>query len=436
MIKIRRLAQYCIFALIMLVSAPPPLAQESADKSASLTRLMQLAIENNAMLAAQRAQLAAASETDDIAKAGLLPQLNMGVERPVHSDFSARKNRTFMSLSQQLFNLPLKLNYESALWTVRVAESIYLAQEQNLQLSVIAAWLDLQQASDLVRLTETRFTVARTQLTRAEAFAEAGAGTRVDVLEAQAFLARVRADLLQYQQDEELAQDALRELTALRGQRMRLTGKESNFPLLAAQDDWLLRVQQGSHLVAAARAELEADVLLSQSAKTALFPRLSISARTEASGSLDNHREEVVLALEQSLYSGGEIWAKHRRLKQNIIVARENLRAVEDNIIRQSSRLHRQATAARAQAEAFKSAEASSAAALEAEETGYANGVRTAADVLDAEEALFDTRLQLRRARYDYLRHIAGLFALSGELDDDFVIQLENLFNMEREENH
>jgi outer membrane protein TolC len=88
------------------------------------------------MLAAQRAQLAAASETDDIAKAGLLPQLNMGVERPVHSDFSARKNRTFMSLSQQLFNLPLKLNYESALWTVRVAESIYLAQEQNLQLSM------------------------------------------------------------------------------------------------------------------------------------------------------------------------------------------------------------------------------------------------------------------------------------------------------------
>lgn len=408
-----------------------PAAAESLLPSGSLPELVRAVIAGNSDLAVRRAQLAAAEETDEVARSMLLPQVSVGASKTLEEDDTGNNKQDSshnfnVALTQQVFNLPLWDNYRASEQQVLAAQRRFASAEQNMRLSVVVAWLDLQFADGVTRLTEARIDIAKTQLKRAQSFVAVGVGTKLDVLDAQARLAALRADLLQSQNDFRLVQDRLHNLCDMHGVQARLG--EAEFPQLAPLGEWLVRVAQGSWAAAAAQAELASAQALVRAADRTVFPRLQINASSSTNSGLSAHREKVVLLVEQPIFTGGQVLAEARRTVANSAAARHNLQAVRRREELRARELHGRAAVAQSRRRALVLAETAAAAALSATVAGYEGGVRIAADVLDAEETLFDARLQLRQVRYNYLRNLAALHALSGSTDEQFIDTLAALF--------
>ncbi|MGI9347297.1 MAG: TolC family protein [Gammaproteobacteria bacterium] len=426
------------WAVLLILSSLLLATSPRAEWPPELADFVHHAVADNAELAGKRAQLESARQGDKIARAALLPQISSRVNKMLtnengNSEDGNREDLSIkFSLTQQLFNLPLRTSELAAIAQVKAAEARFQADLQNLKLSIVTAWLDWQFATDAFELTQARIKIADEQLKKAESFVIAGIGTKVDVLQARAQLESIRAELLQKKIDEQLAQDRLRYLSGLHGQqegRFVLTG--GSFPALASQNKWCRQVYNGSPLVAAARDDIKVAQLFARAGRETVYPRIVFSASTEIKGSLSDHKENVMLSLEQPLFTGGRLTAEREQLAQQIILADENLRAIIRAESLQCKQLHSQAAAAQSQWRALKVASQASEAALEAVKAGYDGGVRIAADVSDAEKDLFDLRLQLRRERYNYLQNLASLAAQAGKLDDNFINTLSALFALE-----
>ncbi|MGI9297553.1 MAG: TolC family protein [Gammaproteobacteria bacterium] len=404
--------------------------------SGGLAELTRAAVAQNPGLAARRFLLESASEDDNVARAPLLPQIGVGASKTLEDDSGDEPREAVLSLTQQIFNLPLWDIYQSSKRRTAAAAARHAGARQSLRLSVVAAWLDLRLADDLTRLTEARIELAEEQLSRAQSFAEAGAGTVVDVLDARAQTAGLRADLLQNRHDRRLAQDRLYALSGMRGVAARLDEAAlRRRPPLPPLGEWLARVAKDSHQAAAARAELEAAELLVRAAARAVYPRLELSVQTRTEGGLSGHRENIALSAEQSLFTGGRVGAESRRTLSDRAAARQNMREVLRQEELRARELHGRAALALARRDALAAAETAAAAALEATAAGVEGGARIVADVLDAEETLFDARLELRRARYNYLREVAALHVLAGAADEQFIESLDALFRPDGKEN-
>ena len=415
----------------LLILAAIAAANESAG---DLSELARAALKNNPDLAAQQSALDAIKEGDNIALAPLLPQVATSANL-IDNNFGNRgggvnnANDINLSLDQQVFNLPLWKNYESEKSKTLAAESRFNFSVQALQLSVVSTWLDFQLAGDLVLLTRARLTVAQEQLTRAEGFVQAGIGTIVDVLDAKARLSAVNADLLLRQYNTQLAQDRLINISQIQGQPAQLNDAAlAGFIALPTLDNWLLRVYNGSPMVAAAKYELVAATHLMEAARGSLFPRLRLSIRGSAPSNFSNKTGSAMLIAEQSIFSGGQIWAEKRKLIANLNGARHRVSARRRQDELQARQLHGQALLEQSRQTALAAAEEAARAALEATKAGYEGGARIIADVLDAEETLFDTRLQLRESRYNYLRNVVALHALAGLVDNALINKINSLF--------
>ena len=439
---LRTLLSTTLMAATMLLTAATAADDELFD-SANLAKLTRAAIDNNPALAAQKLMLAAAHEDDEAARAPLLPQIAVGASKNVVDNRGGNGNgggggndsrEIYLSLTQQIVNLPLWDNYSAAQRRVLAAELRHTAAEQSLRLSVIMAWLDLQLAYDLMRLTESRINLAKEQLLRAQSFVEVGIGTAVDVLDAEARLAALRADLLQRQHDRRLVQDRLYHLSGMRGERAKLnTTALPDFLQLAALGEWLARVAQHSPTAAAAQTDLESATLLVNAANKVIYPRLALSFRTRTSEGISAHEETLVLSLEQSLFTGGLANAELRRVMATRAAARQIVLAVMQQEELNARELYGRAALAQSRRVALAAAEAAAQAALAATTAGYEGGVRVIADVLDAEETLFDAKVQLRQTRYNYLAELAALHALAGMADEKFIQSLSVLFSPEGE---
>ena len=428
-------ARRLIFALPLL----PLLSAAQLAGSGGLPELVASAEARNPDLAAQKFALEAANEEDDIARAPLLPQVRFGASKTLKKDGGNNNNDNnrslFISAEQQVFNLPLWNNYRSGGLRTEAAGLRYAAAAQELKLSVASAWLNFQLSGDLMRLAAARTDAAEERHVRAKSFAESGIGTAVDALDAEANLAGRRADLLEAEYNYNLARDRLYSLSGMRGRRERLAPENfRKFPPLAPLGEWLARIAENSHAAAAARADLAAAMELVRAADNVVFPRLVLNLETRTDGAVSARRENIVLSAEQSLFTGGRALAEARRTAANSAAAGSNLRAVLRREELRGRELHGRAAAAKSRRDALRTAEAAAAAALEATAAGYEGGARVFADVLDAEETLFDARLRLRRARFDYLDDVAALHALAGALDGEFIRSLGALFIAEEKE--
>ena len=427
----RHLSKKIIYCCCLLGLAAMP-AASALSNSGGLSELVQAALVDNPELAAQRASLAAAHEGDDIARAALLPQIAVGGLHTIKQDNNPQNNdrtRLYASVNYQLFNLPLWEQVSAEKHRVTAAENRYVNAAQNLQLSVMEAWLDFQFSRGVAVLTQTRIDIAKEQLERAQTFADAGIRTTVDVLDARARLSALRADLLQQEYNVRIMQERIVNLAGLRGTPAELDESAlRDFMYIPPLGAWLARVSKESLESAAVRAELESARAQVRASDKVIFPRLLLSAETTTPGALNQHSENVAMSFEQPLFTGGRIRAEARRVAATSIAAQQALHAVMRREELRVRELHGRILLAPSRWRALEAAAEAAAAALSAITAGYQGGVRIAADVLDAEESLFDTKLQLRRARYDYLKDLAALHVLAGATDKAFVRRMDNLF--------
>ena len=437
-------------------------------QGASLRDIYELALQNDATLKAQQARYLASLEDEKAARAQLLPQVlasysmqnsDTDTSAPGIIGFSPQRapiigntfdntdsnTRAFrVSLQQAIFNLPAWFSFQRGRELSRQAEASFAANQQNLIVRVVEAYLAVLRAEDRLRAAVAREEAFGRQLEQNRQRFEVGLIAITDVYESQAAYDIAQVDRIA---GENQVAVALETLTVLTGQRHdRLDRLAEDFaaipPEPADRGAWVEFALANNFTLKAARYAEEAARQNARARRLAHAPTLSGTARyteTEIDGTRfqdpagifnfppDRDIDDTVLGLELSvpLFSGGALSAERRRAAQQFNAAREERINLTRRTVTDARSLHMTVVNDVARVNARRQAIVSSQSALDATQAGYEVGTRNIVDVLNAQNTLFAAVRDYANSRYDYVVNTLRLKEQAGLLSPDDVIDLD-----------
>lgn len=410
-------------------------AQPSAPSAkADLVGVYQQAVDNNADLAAARADYLARKEGVPQARAGLLPQLNGGasvsdiqteLDQPA-TTFTRSGPLYQASLSQALVRADRWFQLQAAKAVSEQAALQLAAIEQNLILQSAEAYFAVLRAQDALAATRAEEAAFGRQFEQATARFEVGLSDRTEVLEAQASRDTARANRIAAERQVADAFQALATLTNrdyrfVEGIRHSLpvtpptpndagawvdTAIAHNLELQASQfavdgAEQTLRQRKAGH---APTLDLVASYERGDNDRlgytnTAFAGRIGEASRIGG----DVERQSIGLELNIPLYSGGLTGSQVRESYQRLNQSEQQREGLRRLVVQDTRNFHRAVNTDVAQVEARRQAILSSQSALEATELGYEVGTRNIVDVLDAQRQLYGAVRSYNDARYDYI---------------------------------
>lgn len=427
---------------------PAPLLSPIQTPPEALQRLVlldawRLARQNDGSLRAARAGHAASQERLPQARAQLLPTIQFSASRfdnqvdrdglnslsqPLNTfDRYASQNQT-LQLRQALVRPQLWAQIDQAQAQLRESDANLRREEQASSVRVAGAYFEAMLARDQVDLVveQQRFLVAVLEA-ETRAFA-AGTGTRTAVDEAQARLDLNRAQELEARQNELFTR---RQLQAVVRQPVdglaRLNPEGLGMESLVTEplDVWTQRSLSGSPELAAVQAQLESAQLEVSKARRAHLPTLDLVAQ-----SLRSRSENIVspqssydsravgLQLNVPLYGGGYVNSVTRQASAEAERLKEQLDALREDIAVRVLREYRGVTEGVARVRGLEVAARSAETALESARRSQGAGLRTAIDVLNAEQQRQVVQRDLAQARYQLIMASLRLQALAGGAEE------------------
>ncbi|MBE7927482.1 TolC family outer membrane protein [Pseudomonas saudiphocaensis] len=415
-----------------------------------LVSVYRLAVENNAELAAARAQFEAIRETVPQARAGLLPNLRAGAELSdtrTQVDTSAgsrtlsRSGTVYQAtLSQPIFRADRWFQLQAAEAISEQAALEYSAAEQNLILQSAQAYFAVLQAQDNLAAVKAEEAAFKRQLDQANERFEVGLSDRTDTLEAQAGFDAARANRILAERQ---VQDALQALETLTNRtHLALEGIEHSLPVLAPIPNdataWVdTATRQNLNLLAANQAVNAAGETLRQY-RAGHAPTLDAVASYRKgdndslgfanSGMADAlpgypryngnvEQGSIGLQLNIPIYSGGLTSSQSRQAFHQLTQAEQQRESLRRQVVENTRNLHRAVNTDIEQVQARRQSIISNQSALEATEVGYQVGTRNIVDVLDTQRRLYAAVRNYNNARYDYILDNLRLKQAAGTLN-------------------
>ncbi len=432
----------------------------------SLSYIYELALENDAQLKAEQARYLANLETENLGLSQLLPQINANYDytdtdqdtdaESIDFDGDLGAIDTFtnldldregyqISLNQALFDLPAWFSFQSGKEFSKQAEATFAANQQNLVVRTVEAYLLVLRAQDNLEASKAQERAFERQLEQTQQRFEVGLIAITDVYEAQAArdLSTVNRIV-----DENNVSVALERLSVLTGRsHSNLDVLKEDFAILLPEPldkaTWVEFALENNFTLQAARYAEEAARQTAKANKMAHAPRVSGSyaysdyktrgdlSREPATGfdvSPDNDVELNTwqIRLDLPLYSGGAISANRRRAAQEFNAAREGRINLSRNTVTNTRSLHMTVISDVSRVAARKQSIVSSRSALDATQAGYEVGTRNVVDVLNAQNTLFSSQRDYANSRYDYILDILRLKEQAGLLSPDDVYKLDS----------
>lgn len=303
---------------------------------------------------------------------------------------------------------------------VEAARASLLGVEQQVMLSVGVAYMDVLRDQAVVDLNENNVRVLSRQLQATQDRFSVGEVTRTDVAQAESRLARSTAD----------RQTALGNLETSRAAYARQVGEP---PPAALAPPPAIPGVPGS-LDAAVQAALQRNPVVLQALglhKSAqksvrliageLYPSLSLNGQVQQSFDQSRTIDESTTAqatidLAVPLYQSGSVYARTRAAKHAQSQRLQQIEEARRQAVEQSTQAWEQLVANRARIESLESEIRANEIALDGVQQEALVGTRTVLDILDAEQELLDSRVNLVRARRDEYVAIFNLVASVGSL--------------------
>ena len=415
-----------------------------------LVSVYRQAVENNADLAAARAQFEAIRETVPQARAGLLPNLRAGAELSdtrTQVDTSAgsrtlpRSGTVYQAtLTQPIFRADRWFQLQAAEAISEQAALEYSAAEQNLILQSAQAYFAVLQAQDNLAAVKAEEAAFKRQLDQASERFEVGLSDRTDTLEAQAGFDTARANRMLAERQVEDAFQALYTLT--NRTHLALEGIEHSLPVLAPIPNdataWVdTASRQNLNLLAANQAVNAAGETLRQY-RAGHAPTLDAVASYRKgdndslgfanSGMADAlpgypryngnvEQGSIGLQLNIPIYSGGLTSSQSRQAFHQLTEAEQRRESLRRQVVENTRNLHRAVNTDIEQVQARRQSIISNQSALEATEVGYQVGTRNIVDVLDTQRRLYAAVRNYNNARYDYILDNLRLKQAAGTLN-------------------
>ncbi len=381
--------------------------------------------ETNPRLQASRAELRAVDEQVSQAYARYRPTISIDaasegstVDIP-NDSFQLWTNSIGLNVRQNIYEGGRTVaGIRSAVQQVGQQRASLLAVEQQVFLDTVRAYTNVvasRRVVDLARNNEER--LERQRRATVDRF-EVGEVTRTDVAQAEAALARALADRIRAEGNLQQVSANFEAVVGVRPTNLTTTEVTVQAPpsLVNAQ----ARAEKNPALIAAEFAfeAAESDVRV---ALGALLPTVDIQAGVRyvdnPSRALNYQTDARIGAtLTIPLYQGGAEYSRVRQNRQIVDQRRRQFDATRRDVVELTAEAWEALVTASAQTRAIEQQVRANALALEGVETEAQVGARTVLDVLDAEQELFQSEVDLVNAQANRVVALYTLQSAMGEL--------------------
>ncbi|TRO93748.1 TolC family outer membrane protein [Glycocaulis profundi] len=444
------------------------LAMGAPAAAQTLEETLAAAYQSNPVLAAERARLRQTEEGFYQARAGRLPSISAGADigdgtswgpgtgssAPIVDEdgnpipgtgtggggSSAPDLSYSVSASQPLYRGGrIDGNIDAAIARIEAARAGLLSVEQQVLLDAIAAHMNIVRDTQVVSIRRNNVEVLNEQLRASRDRFEVGEITRTDVAQAEAAVAAAQAQL----------SAAQAQLAASRAQYERVVGVQA----LEVQAPDSLPALPESLGMAAETATVRNPAIISAQyqeeaarqqvriARGALLPEASLTASASESRQSDftgraRGSASIGARVSVPIFTGGLNRSQVRQAQAGVDEARLLIVSARRNVIEDVTNAWNDYLTAQAVIESSREAVRANEIAFEGVEQEALVGLRTTLDVLQTQQTLLDSRLQLVQAERDLqvaayvLRQAIGsLYAESLGLPVDVVRQTREFDN-------
>lgn len=429
-------------------------AAPMTQNKVNLLEVYQLAVDNNADLAAAHADYQAQSERVPQARAGLLPQIGAGASNTnnrskVDATIAPNPNKNSIttsrsalvyqaSLSQPLFRLDRWYQLQAAQSSNEQSALELSAIEQELILQSSDVYFSVLRAQDNLATSHAEETAFKRQFDLASERFDVGLSDKTDVLQAQAAYDAARANRLVA---ERMVSDAFQAVTTLTNvDFIALEGVKHSLPILAPTPNdataWVnTAIEQNLALQAINYAVLAAQDSVKQR-KSGHAPTVDAIAQyqkgdNDGMGFINSgmpgmprysgnaEQSSIGIQLNIPLYTGGMTSSQVREGVYRLDQTEQMRESLRRKTVQDTRNFYRAVNTDVEQVQALKQAIISSQSAVEATQIGFDVGTRNIVDVLDAQRLLFAAVRNYNNARYDYILNNLRLQQTAGTLSPD-----------------
>lgn len=408
-----------------------------------------LALRNDPTFQAAIAERDAGLENQAIGRAGLLPRLSWSYsnqrndsqvtagEQRVDRDY--RSYASVLSLQQPLFDYAAWADYRQGVARTLLADERFRGRSQELAVRLFEAYSQALQSDERIALARAQRRALVERLHLNQRLVRAGEGTRTDELETEARLALAEAELIQAQDDLDIA---LRALEAIVGEPLAHSDLQpllDDFPIQPPQparfEAWRDLAVAGNAELAAQRRAVEVAAQGIEKQRAGHLPTLSLvaSSRLTSSDSESAYNQQydtdsIGIQLSVPLFAGGGVSAATRQASAAHTQAGFELDAQTAELLTRLRQQFNLCNSAAARVRAYRLAVSAAETLVQATRKSVAGGERVNLDVLDAEQQLHGARRDLAEARHGYLRAWLQLRYLSGLMGEADLSRLAGYF--------
>jgi len=387
---------------------------------------------NNPTLLGARAKLRSVDEGVPQALANWRPEVSVSLGAGVQSientlnsgttrDQTRQQGSASLDITQPLFRgFRTEAATQEAENLVDAERARLLATEQDVILDAITAFMGVYRERAVVKLNLSNEEVMRRQLQATRERFTVGEITRTDVNQAEARMARARADSIQAQavlaRSVAFYQNIVGELPS-----DEITPPALPTTLPDSKGDTLKKASTQNPNVVAAVSDLRAAFDNADEVRGELLPTVELTAGVsreyEPSGeSGRSTTAEVALNVTVPIYQQGSVYSRLREARQDAAEQNQVIDQQRRNSVQSATEAWEDMIKARAQVDAFNAQIKANTVALNGVEREAAVGSRTILDILDAEQELLDSRIGLVRAEHDELIASYKVMASIGSL--------------------
>lgn len=323
--------------------------------------------------------------------------------------------------------------YEQSKAQVRAAESRLDQAGMDLAVKLASAYMDALFADDQERLVRAQKASLAGQLAAAEKAFAAGAGTRVDIDEAQARYDMVLAQEIEVRNQQLNARRSLASFVNREVETISpLDIKKLDVRLPTPSDPlaWLREAEASNAQYREAQALALAGEQEVEKALAGHYPTLDLVANRGRSGNdsvttLNRAGDtrydlaSVGVQMNLPLFAGGQVSAAARQARAKLEQLRQQAEDIRRNLAVEVRKEYGNVEQGLGKIRALERAEASGRQMVYSTKRGVEGGVRSTLDVLQVEQQYYTVLRDLAQARYNYLLAGLRLKALAGRLSFD-----------------
>lgn len=434
------------FLLAALTSAV--MNVQAADREYNLLEVYNLALKNDAQLAAAQFSMKVSQEAVPQSRASLLPTIGLTANTQ-YSESAAKTDGPDYddnynshgwgaTLSQELFNMNKWYSYNQAKAQSSKAEADFANEQQQLILRVSEAYFNVLRAEDATTTAKAQEKAVEQQLDQARERFNVGLIAETDVLEALAAYDKARVARIQSDNDVSVAYESLR--TIVNHDITAISRLEKSMPVAAPMpanaEEWVQTAIKSNLALQAAREGLVASEESVRASKAGHAPTLSAfasynytnsnSASATGQVSVDSNLftrsgegSQAVVGVNFNLpiFSGGATTSAVRQASYQLDQAQQSFDGQLRQVSSSTRSLFRTVNSDIEQVQARCQGITSSESALRATQSGYEVGTRNITDVLDAQQKLYSATGDYLTARYDFIVNTLQLKQSAGTLN-------------------